>query len=209
MKKMFDVTRSISNDMLVYPGDIPVNINTLLALKEGDFSESTKLILSSHAGTHVDAPKHLFQEGLSVDKLSLDTLVGSARVIDLPQVKAIEKHHLDKLYLEGTARVLFKTNNSRMANKEEFDANYAHLTPGAAKYLVQCGCKLVGIDYLSVDPPVDELPVHHILLSAGVIIVEGLNLTEIQGGNYELICLPLKIAHCDGAPARVILRVED
>ncbi|MBM7855548.1 arylformamidase [Desulfohalotomaculum tongense] len=206
MSKIYDITRSINNGMVVYPGDIPVQVKELSAVKNGDLANSTAITMSSHTGTHVDAPKHLYSDGRALDQIPLETLVGPAAVIELPNTGAITKKDLSGFHLQGVKRLLFKTANSGLWTKKKFVSDYAHLTPGAAEYLVQSGCRLVGIDYLSVDPPGEVLPVHEILLSAGVVIIEGLNLSAVPPGRYELICLPLKIAGGDGAPARVILR---
>ncbi|MBO8137442.1 MAG: cyclase family protein [Desulfotomaculum sp.] len=206
MSKFYDVTRSLTNRTVVYPGDIPVQLKKLSDIENGDLANSTEVLMSSHAGTHVDAPSHLYKGGKTLDQLSLDILIGPVKVIELPGNGPITGEHLSRYDLPGVKRLLVKTPNSQLLKKERFIDSYAHFTSSAAEYLVECGCQLVGIDYLSVDPPGESLPVHEILLSAGVIIVEGVDLSKVPAGEYELICLPLKIAGGDGAPARVILR---
>lgn len=178
----------------------------LSSVEEGDLVNTSSIYMSTHTGTHVDAPRHMYSKGKSLDNLPLEILLGSVKVIELNVTKVINKEQLINYNLQGVKRLLVKTRNSQILNNNKFVDNYVYFSLEAAQYLVECGCKLVGIDYLSVDPPGDKLPAHEVLLSADVIIVEGLDLSQVPEGAYQLICLPLKIADCDGAPARVILQ---
>jgi len=155
--------------------------------------------LGSHAGTHVDAPRHLFEQGTSVDGLALDTLIGPVRVVDCVGVTAIAAARLGPDDLSA-GRVLFKTRSAH-------EASGGCLTSDLAAACICASVRLVGLDAISVDAASDpDLPVHRALLGAGIAIVEGLDLTRVPAGTYELFCLPLKIANGDGAPARVLLR---
>jgi len=203
---IYDVTIPLSSDTPVYPGDPPVNIEQKMSISNGDLANVSYYGFSSHAGTHVDPPSHLIDNGLTVDELLLELLIGRATVIEIKS-PCIDKVALGEVDLTATVRVLFKTSNSQLWNKKEFIEDYVYIAPDAAQMLVDSGIKLVGIDYLSVDKfDSAKLPSHITLLNNGVVIIEGLNLAEIEPGDYELICLPLKIKGGDGAPARVILR---
>lgn len=202
--RTYDLSGTINPDMLIWPGD-----------KDPDFawcdnegrSQLTSITLSPHAGSHVDAPAHLIPGGPSAEDLELDKLVGLARVCQLGNVKAIDGEILAGLDLEGVRRLLLGTGNSALLAQKDFNREYAYLTPEAAQYLVERGILLVAVDGLSVDNyDTKTYPAHLALLSAGVVVVEGVNLADIPAGDYEIVCLPLKIKGGDGAPARVILR---
>lgn len=165
--------------------------------------------MSVHTGTHVDAPSHFLQGGKTVETLPLETLLGPVTVIDLSHVDAIEPHHLAQAPIpDRTQRLLIRTRNSLhwQQNQSEFDPNFVALTAQAAQWVVEQGIKLIGIDYLSVQRFRDDATTHQILLGAEVIIIEELNLYAVQPGEYELICLPIKLQGLEGAPARVILK---
>jgi arylformamidase len=208
--RIYDVTVSISNETPVYPGDPKIEIVRTAKLESGDIANVSHLSFSSHTGTHVDPPSHFVRGGRALDELSLDVLIGRARVIDVGEVSVIDSKVVESASLDGVTRVLFKTRNSRFWGDEdvkEFVKNFVYLYESAARALVEQGIKLVGIDYLSVEKFNFDTPSAHIeLLGADVIIVEGLDLSSVTPGDYELICLPLKIRDGDGAPARVVLR---
>ena len=204
--KIYDVTVPLSKDSVVYPGDPHVKINRRTKVNEADAKYNlSRYSFSSHAGTHVDPPFHLIEGGLTVDKLPLDLLMGRARVVEVT-APIIDEAVLEEFDFTVNARVLFKTRNSYLWSQKNFVKDYVYMTPGAARSLVKDGIKLVGIDYLSVDKFDGEPETHMTLLSAGTIVVEGLDLREVEPGDYELICLPLKVKDGDGAPARVVLR---
>ncbi len=196
---LYDVTLPIRSGMAGYEGDPPVQIASHLSLASGDPVNVAALTLGSHAGTHVDAPRHLLQDGTGVDALSLSALVGPARVVDCVGVSRITPAQLAPESL-ATGRVLFKTCRAS-------GDSAGTLSPELAERCIQAGVRLVGVDGLSVDPgEAHDFPVHRLLLEAGVIILEGLDLSAVPAGLYELFCLPLKIQDGDGAPARVVLR---
>ncbi len=203
-----DISLPISESLIVWPGDPGVKITQTSNLDKGDVMTVSRLDMSAHTGTHVDAPRHFFPGGSSVDTLDLNVLVGPALVVHAPAADALSADVLERLAIPpGTERVLFRTRNSnRWARGErEFDENFVAITEDGAHWLVEHGVRLVGIDDLSVGPFDEPMSTHLILLRAGVIAVEGLNLSGIAPGVYQLVCLPLKIAGSDGAPARAIL----
>jgi arylformamidase len=213
--RIYDVSVPISAATPTYPGDPGVEIRQWAALGNGDAANVTLLHFGAHTATHVDAPAHFIEGASKVDAMPLDALVGPARVILVPdEVDAIEASHLSTQALEGTTRVLFKTRNSAFWSDTAggFRRDFTYIAPSASRLLVHAGVRLVGIDYLSVEKFQSERhETHETLLSKGVVIVEGLDLREVTAGDYELICLPLKIAGGtgDGAPARAILRTLD
>ncbi|HJQ27291.1 MAG TPA: cyclase family protein [Blastocatellia bacterium] len=205
--KIFDVTVPISKNLPVYPGDPPVKIERKATIGKNDAHYNlSRYSFSSHVGTHVDAPFHFIADGKTVDQLPLELLMGRARVVEVTSPR-IDEAALKEFDFTADARVLFKTRNSYLWGKSEFVQDYVYITPGAARVLVNGGIKLVGIDYLSVEKFGSEtFDTHLTLLGAGTLIIEGLDLREIEPGDYELICLPMKFQGGDGSPARVILR---
>ena len=206
---IYDVTVPIRTAMPVYEGDPSVEIAPWSALAKGDSANVSFLHFGAHTGTHVDAPAHFIEGARKIDALSLETLIGPARVIRVPdELTEIDNEFLTGCNLDQVERVLFHTRNSGFWN-EGFRKDFTHLLPEAAEKLVEMGVKLVGTDYLSIEKfHSGHHQTHLALLSKNVVIVEGLNLSEVTEGDYELICLPLKIAEGagDGAPARAVLR---
>ncbi|HWN97865.1 MAG TPA: cyclase family protein [Blastocatellia bacterium] len=205
--KIYDVTVPVSRELVVYPGDPQVKIISRTAIGKNDAQcNLSRYSFSSHAGTHVDPPSHFIDNGVTVDNLPLDLLMGRARVVEVT-APVIDEAVLEEFDFTIDARVLFKTRNSYLWSQKKFVEDYVYITPGAAGVLVTEGIKVVGIDYLSVDKFGDQESRTHLrLLKAGVVIIEGLDLREIEPGDYEMFCLPLKIKDGDGAPARVVLR---
>ena len=208
--KIYDVTVPISENVPVYEGDPQVHIEIANAIGRGDVANVSRLCCGIHTATHVDAPNHFIEGTRRVHELELEKLVGDCRVVEIDKsVTAIEVKHL--VNLEGAERVLFKTRNSDFWNdlSHGFRKDFTYIAPGAAKALVDLGVKLVGIDYLSVEKfGSEDFATHVTLLEKEVVIIEGLDLREVAAGDYELICLPLKLVGGtgDGAPARTILR---
>lgn len=206
---IYDITNSIRSQMPVYEGDPGVEIASWSALAKGDSSNVSYLHFGAHTGTHVDAPAHFIEGARKIDSLPLELLIGRARIVRVPDdATEIERNFLAACDLNQVERVLFHTRNSSFWN-EGFRKDFTHLTPEAAQHLVDIGIKLVGTDYLSIEKfHSGHHRTHLTLLSKGIVILEGLNLSDVPAGDYELICLPLKIAEGagDGAPARVVLR---
>ena len=206
---IYDITVPMRSGMPVYEGDPSIDIQPWSALAKGDSANVSFLHFGAHTGTHVDAPAHFIEGARKIDALSLEALIGPARVIRVPDEFAeIDPDFLAACDFDQVERILFHTRNSSFW-KEGFRKDFTHLLPEAAQILVERGVKLVGTDYLSIEKfHSGHHRTHLALLSNNVVIVEGLNLSDIEPGDYELICLPLKIAGGagDGAPARVVLR---
>ena len=208
--KIFDITVAIRENTPVYEGDPNVQIETANAISRGDAANVSRLCCGVHTATHVDAPVHFIEGARRVHELELEKLIGKCRVVEIDEsVTAIEAEHI--VNLEGVERVLFKTRNSDFWNdfSQGFRQDFTYIAPDAAKALVNLGIKLVGIDYLSVEKfGAETFDTHITLLEKEVVIIEGLDLRAVPAGDYELVCLPLKIVGGagDGAPARTILR---
>jgi arylformamidase len=205
MPRIHDVTIPLAPGMTTYPGDPVFALEPVHRAGEGPYSLS-RLTLSSHCGTHVDPPAHFAAGGTTVDLLPLEILIGKARVVEVQARERVDRIDLEKLDLRDDLRVLLKTRMSGQLLRA-YQPDHAYLSEDAAVYLVQAGLKLVGFDYLSIDRSGStDYPAHRALLGAGVIVVEGLDLSEVEPGEYEMCCLPLRVAGGDGAPARVVLR---
>lgn len=204
-----DISLTISPDLPVWPGDPPIRLERVQRMEEGANANVTHASLGVHVGTHVDAPYHfLGRDADTVDRLPLDALIGPALVVSLPEVRRITADVLEQIDLPaGESRLLFKTWNSTLWARGEtsFKEDFVALGADAAKWLVARNVQLVGVDYLSVAPFHESVPTHRTLLSAGVVIIEGLDLSGVEPGDYTLCCLPLKIQGSDGAPARAVL----
>jgi len=209
---IFDVSVPITNRTPVYPGDPAVKIVAAKSIADGDVANITHLDFGAHTATHVDAPAHFIENAGTVDALPLDVLLGEARVVEIPgDAHEITAAHIGAHALRGATRVLFKTRNSIFwkTDPHRFREDFCYIGADAAHALVEQGVRLVGIDYLSVERMgTHDFPTHRTLLSNSVVIIEGLDLSAIAPGVYELICLPLRLAEAtgDGAPARVVLR---
>lgn len=209
---IYDVTVPLRNELPTWPGEPAVKITDFSSLANGDSANVTALNFSAHTATHVDAPAHFIEGAAKVESLDLNVLIGEAEVIAVPEeYRAIDNEFVLAHCSPGAKRILFKTRNSAFWNdsKPEFRTDFTYLALNAATRLVQQGAKLIGIDYLSIEKFGEhDHETHHALLSRGVIILEGLNLSDIPAGKYELICLPLRLRSNkgDGAPARVVLR---
>jgi arylformamidase len=196
----------------VWPGDPRIRIEQTSHLDRGDRYTVSRLDMGAHSGTHVDAPAHFIRGAPSVDDLDLNVLVGQALVVHTPEARALSADLLASMNIPaGTRRVLFRTANSDLwaRGASAFHEGFVAITEDGARWLVERGVRLVGVDYLSVGPFAEPVATHQVLLGAGVIAVEGLNLDGIEPGLYRLVCLPLKIAGGDGAPARAILISEE
>ena len=204
--RIIDISLDISNDTASFPGDPKVEVKRIFDIKKGDIATVSKLSLSSHTATHIDAPAHFIKDGLTVDKLPLEHLVGKVKVFEVPEGNEITRSFLEKKHIEKEKAIFFKTKNSQYIRLNKFYEKYVSLSLDAADYLIEKGVKVVGIDYLSIEEfGSEDYSVHKSLLSNGIIIIEGLNLLDVSEGEYEFIALPLRIKGCDGAPARVVL----
>ncbi|HEX5480267.1 MAG TPA: cyclase family protein [Dehalococcoidia bacterium] len=208
--RIFDVSVPIRDGMIVYDGDPAVRLARAQSMADGALCNVSELAFGVHTGTHIDAPLHFIDGAPGVDELPLDALIGACVVVDATAVEGdIDARALERLAMPGDApRVLLKTRNSALWSRAQFSRDFAGLTRDAAALLVARGMRLVGIDYLSIAPPADPAPTHVELLRAGVVILEGLDLRDVAAGAYRLVCLPLRLAGADGAPARAVLIEE-
>lgn len=205
---IYDISLPISTSLAVWPGDPPIEVSQPSHLERGDPSTLTRIAMGAHSGTHVDAPAHFVRGGLEVDRLDLSMLVGPSLVVAALEAEALSADRLAELPIPpGTTRLLLQTRNSDRwgAGAGEFYRDYVAIPADGAQWLVAQGIRLLGIDYLSIAPFDNPAATHQILLGAGIIVVEGLDLRGIRPGAYQLICLPLKLAGSEGAPARAIL----
>ena len=206
--RIYDVSVGISPQMPVWPGDPRVILERVSEIAKGANANVSRLESGVHIGTHVDAPSHFIDGAPSVETLSMKVLNGRAYVVDFPEAEVLDAAALEGAGIPPRTRlVLFKTRNSEFwpSAGSEFRTDFVGVDKSGAEWLVQKGVQLVGIDYLSIAPYKQSRPTHRVLLDAGVVIVEGLDLSQVSRGRYTLHCLPLKLMGSDGAPARAIL----
>ncbi len=208
--RWIDISVPLRDGMVHWPGDAPVRIERVLDLERGDGHTISHLSMGSHTGTHVDAPRHFIKGGTSIENMPLEITNGRARVLEIHHDRSIDLDELAPHGISPGERILFKTRNSSSVWKSDrFTEDFVCLSEEAARFLAGCRVRLVGIDYLSIGGfEQGGSEIHRILLSAGVWILEGLDLSVVVPGEYELVCLPLKLADGDGAPARAALRIS-
>ena len=208
--KIYDISVPIKSNMLVWPGDSGVKIETLSTVKKDGVGES-RFSFGSHTGTHIDAPSHFLDTDLSIDKIYLEKLIGDCRVVDLTNLgsKEILAEDISGLSIKKGERILLKTGNSSLLFGKEFPKNYVYLSLEGAQFLADKKINMVGTDFLGIEKRGNSNhPIHKTLLSAGIVLVEGLDLRKIPEGSYKIFCLPLRVVGADGSPARVILVKE-
>jgi arylformamidase len=207
VSRIYDISVPIRSGGLVYPGNPEIDIELQQAVARGAGANVSNVRFGSHTGTHADAAKHFFDDGQTVDKIPLDRLIGPALLLKFPdEVRAIGQAELRARDLRGHKRLLLGTRNSALLSRKDFVPDYTFLAPDGAQYLVDQGVELVGIDYLSIEQfHSGHHRTHRTLLERSVVIVEGLDFSVPEPGEYQLICLPLRIEGCDGAPARAVL----
>lgn len=206
---LIDVSLPIRTGGAIYPGNPPIDISVASSMARGDSSDVSRIGFGSHTATHVDAPSHMELGGATLDGVPLTSLIGPAIVVDFADdVRAIGERELRAMDLGRHVRVLLRTRNSpRFAETNAFEPDYTFLAPDGAEFLAARGIVAVGIDALSIEQfHSGHHRTHHALLRRGIAIIEGLALADVVAGEYEMICLPLRIAGADGAPARVVLR---
>jgi len=206
---IYDVSLPLVNGGLVYPGNPPISITPQQSIAQGAGANVSRIDFGSHTGTHVDAPKHFFDDGPGVDTIPLEVLMGPARLLAFGDtVTSIGEAELAAHDLTGVTRLLLKTRNSKWlaSGSREFHQDYTYVAPDGAEYLVSLGVKLVGVDYYSVEQfHSGHHRTHRALLERGIVIVEGLDLSAPPAGPYDLRVLPLRLVGLDGAPARAVL----
>ena len=206
--RIYDISVGISPEIPVWPGDPPVVLERVKSLENGDEANVSRIQTGVHVGTHIDAPIHFVEGGATVDAIPLRSLLGRAYVVDLRKADVLDAATLESARIPPrTRRLLFKTRNSELwtSGESSFQRDFVAVDASGAEWLVKKGVKLVGVDYLSVAPFNDGVATHRILLEAGVVVVEGLNLARVSKGRYTLYCLPVKLMGSDGAPARAVL----
>jgi arylformamidase len=210
MNRVFDISVPLGSGTPVWPGSAGIKLEQTRSIGAGYHANESRLNCDVHSGTHIDAPLHFIPGGNDTSRIPLDALVGKALVCTLLTDSHVTSVDMENAGIQaGTERLLLKTRNSRLWKKygNVFQADYVALTPGAARWLADRKIRLVGIDYLSIQPFEDKTQeTHKILLSAGIVILEGINLVDVEPGVYELVCLPLRLDNADGSPARAILR---
>jgi arylformamidase len=207
VSRIFDISVPIRTGGLVYPGNPEIEITLQQAVAKGASANVSTIRFGSHTGTHADSGRHFFDDGQPVDQIPLQKLIGPALLVSFDDsVMSIGVNELTPRPIRGHKRVLFRTRNSALLSQRKFVENYTFVAPEGAQYLVDSGVELVGVDYLSVEQfHSGHHRTHRTLLENGVVIIEGLDLSVPPAGEYELICLPLRLEGCDGAPARAVL----
>jgi len=207
VSRIYDISVPIRSGGIVYPGNPEIDITLQQAVAKGAGANVSAIRFGSHTGTHADASRHFFDDGQPVDQIPLDRLIGPALLVSFPdEVRAIGAADLKAHDLRGRKRILLRTRNSALLSQKQFAPDYTYLAPDGAEYLVEKGVELVGIDYLSIEQfHSGHHRTHRTLLAKSVVILEGLDLSAPPPGEYQLICLPLRIEGCDGAPARAVL----
>lgn len=201
-----DATLELKAGMAVYEGDPPVETEMLSSIERGARYNLSMIRMCLHTGTHIDAPKHFFDKGKSVDELSPEYFIGRVKVFEIRGKNAISLCDIKGLDIKKGDRVFFKTDNSDIIGSSEFQKDFVYITYEAAEYLVEKGIITIGTDYFSVEEYGVELyRTHQKLLGNDIVIIEGLDLRKIKAGIYDLTALPLRIKGGDGSPARVLL----
>lgn len=205
---MIDISMPLKSGMVTWPGDPAVAIDLLASIEKGSICNVTRMAMSAHTGTHMDAPRHFIQDGITMEQMPLDATIGPCRVIAIEDTAAIRRAELEPHNIQPAERILFKTANSaRCYQTDAFYDDFIYVSNEAAKYLAERRVRTVGVDYISIGGfHKDLVRTHLTILGAGIWVIEGLNLSAVAPGAYDLICLPLKMPGADGAPARAILR---
>ncbi len=202
----YDITLNLSAETVRWVGSSPFELIERRRTAWGDQNNSSALSMSVHAGTHIDAPFHFVPDGATIDALPLERFMGPALVYEVDTAHVITAAHVNAIPLHGETRVLFKTRNSRLLQQSAFEPEFVAFSVEAAQALVARGVKLVGLDYLSVAHHDEQVPVHRAFLDHGMVLLEGVDLSQVAPGRYELICFPLRLRGVDGAPCRAVLR---
>ena len=201
-----DSSLKLTGETLRWVTAPPFELEERRRMSKGDPNNSSALNMSVHSGTHIDAPFHFVADGNTIDQLPLERFIGPALVYAVEAKRYITKEHVAGIRLDGATRVLFKTRNSELLHQREYDPDFVAFSVEAAQSLVELGVELVGLDYLSVAHADEQVPVHRAFLDHGVVLLEGIDLSEVAPGRYELMCLPIPLGDSDGAPCRAVLR---
>ena len=203
---MHDISLKLAGDTVRWVTAPPFELEERRRMSKGDPNNGSALNMSVHSGTHIDAPFHFVAEGLTINGLPLDRFIGPALVFEVDAERYITKEHVESIKSDGATRVLFKTRNSELLHQREYEPDFAAFSVEAGQSLVEHGVELVGLDYLSIAHADEQVPVHRAFLDHGVVLLEGIDLSHVAPGRYELMCLPIPIGDSDGAPCRAVLR---
>ena len=204
---IYDISLTVNDKITVYPGDPSFETEKVTSIKNGDLTNNWSIKICCHLGTHIDAPNHFIDDGITVEQIPTDRFFGVARVIALHGVPCITKALLEDKGIKKGEIVLFKTDNSEFINDGRFHRDFVYIAGDGAEYLAECGVKTVGLDYLSIDSGKDpSFPAHHSLLGASIPVIEGLNLYSVSEGTYLLSALPVKFEGANGFPVRAVLQ---
>ena len=203
-----DISVPVHSGMVHWPKDPEIKVERVMEMARGDVCNVSHLSLGAHTGTHMDAPLHFIAKGKSIDQLPFEATIGLARVIEIADEESIKPEELRPHRIKADERILFKTRNSEESwRSNEFDEDFVYISREGAQFLAERKVRTVGVDYLSVGGyKRDGVETHHALLGAGIWVIEGLNLARVKPGQYELVCLPIKLEGAEGAPARALLR---
>lgn len=204
--RYYDISLNLSAETVRWVTAPALELHERRRMSRGDPANASALTMSVHSGTHVDAPFHFLPDGAGIDTLPLQRFIGPALVHAVTAERYITAEDVQAIDLHGLTRVLFKTRNSELLKKAAYDPDFVAFSVDAARALVARGVELVGLDYLSVAHADEQVPVHRAFLDHGVVLLEGVDLSEIVPGHYELICFPLRLRGLDGAPCRAVLR---
>lgn len=205
---LYDISVSLGGESVDYPGDTPYQRKSVQGLEEGNDCNLSEITMSVHAGTHMDAPAHFLEHGITIDRLPIEKFILSAHVVDIRNKIEVEPGELEMIDIHPGEAILFKTRNSRegLFRSGRFEEKYVHLGEKGARWCVRKEVALVGIDYASIEKyDSGGAPVHRILLESGILILEGIDLAAVPSGVYRLYCFPLKIKGAEGAPVRAVL----
>ena len=207
--RYYDISLDLSPDTVRWVSSPPLEFVERRRISKGDQNNASALAMSVHSGTHIDAPFHFVDGGPTIEEIPVERFVGPALVHAVEAERYITKEHVDSIVLNGATLVLFKTHNSKLLHEPEYDPDFAAFSVEAAEALVAKGVDLVGLDYLSVAHADEQVPVHRAFLDHGVVLLQGIDLSAVDPGLYELSCLPIRLHGSDGAPCRAILRELD
>lgn len=211
---LIDISLTVTGSLPVWPGDPAIRLEQASRIADGADANVSRIDTGVHTGTHVDAPLHFIPNDIAVDELELERFIGECQVVELTGTGPITAAELDAAGVATTtSRLLLKTVNSSywQSDPHTFRRDFRALHSSAARWVVERGLRLIGIDYLSIEPfeAEEHHPTHHILLGARVAVIEGLDLGAVTPGRYRLLCLPIKLGGSDGAPARAVLETLD
>jgi arylformamidase len=211
-KRTFDISVPISTTSLIWPGDPVVTIRQMTSISNGAESNLSQIRMSVHTGTHIDAPAHFIEGGKTIGDIPLEKLIGEVLVVEMGEAIAVITeesliNHPKHLAMMQARKILFKTRNSQLWHEDPlvFNEDYVGIDTSGAAYLSKLDLDLIGIDYLSISPFNDLEKPHQILLGRDIVLLEGIDLSQVPAGVYQLYCLPMKLQACEGAPVRAVL----